>query len=163
MTIDEVRDLFAYDQWANGALIAAIRTISDEEFTRDLGNSFPSIRDTLSHIVAGAWVWLRRWHGESPRALPTWERLDQIESHLAAVEAERLALLDTLSDDDLHRPLTYTNVKGEQWTYALGDMFRHIVNHSTYHRGQLVTMLRQVGARAPSTDFLVFRDQTPAP
>ena len=67
MTTDEVRELFAYDHWANGMLIGVIEQLSDEQFTRDLGSSFPSIRDTLSHIVAAGWIWLRstRWRSMS--------------------------------------------------------------------------------------------------
>src|SRR5205807_758801 len=94
MTIDEVRALFAYDQWANGMLIGTIEQLSDEQFTRDLGNSFPSIRDTLAHIVAGDWIWLRRWRGESPRALPKWKTLQEIKSQLGDVEAGRAAFVD---------------------------------------------------------------------
>lgn len=159
MTIGEARALFAYDQWANRAVIDAIDKVSTEEFTRDLGNSHPSIRDTLGHIVAAEWIWLRRWKGESPSALPAWSSLEEIKGRLIEVERERAAFLDPLRDDDVSRPITYTNLKGQQWTYSLADMFTHLVNHSTYHRGQLITMLRQIGAKAPSTDFLLFRDE----
>jgi uncharacterized damage-inducible protein DinB len=53
----------------------------------------------------------------------------------------------------------YQNLKGETWRYPLWQQMHHVVNHSTYHRGQVVTMLRQLGAAAPATDLLVYYDQ----
>ena len=75
---------------------------------------------------------------------------------LEIVEAERRAFFDTLTDDDLRREVSYRSIAGDPFTRAFQDLFAHVANHSTYHRGQLVTMLRQVGAKPPSTDMTVF-------
>jgi len=105
-------------------------------------------------------VWLRRWKGESPSAGPDWAASpsrETLRNKLREVETERSAFLASLSDSDLMQPITYRNLKGEEWRYLLGDLLLHLVNHSTYHRGQITTMLRQVGITPPSTDLLIFK------
>ena len=162
MTTPEIHSLFAYNQWANARIFDAAGLLSEELFARTIVSSFPSIRDTLAHIVAAEWLWLRRWKGESPSAYPEWTEapaLQPLRHVLTHIEAERAAFLATLDEPDLEQSISYRNFKGEQWTYTLGDMFLHLINHSTYHRGQVVTMLRQVGSAAPSSDLLLFRDE----
>jgi uncharacterized damage-inducible protein DinB len=161
MNVKDVRDLFAYDEWANALVLDAAARLSDEEFTRELGSSFPSVRDTLVHLLFAEWVWLRRWRGESPRVtLDPSQSADvaSVRARLAEVARERAELVGRLSDADLDAVVAYVNTKGEEWRYPLGRMMQHVANHSTYHRGQVVTMLRQLGAGAPSTDLLCYDD-----
>lgn len=162
MDVREAKYLFGFNEWANAQVCDAAARLSDEEFTREMGNSFASVRDTLTHILFAEWVWLRRWKGESPRGWlgPPSDTADVslIRAHLDAVARERDELLAGLADDALEQLITYTNTKGEQWRYKLGRMMRHVVNHSTYHRGQVTTLLRQLGANAPSTDLLMYED-----
>ena len=75
MTPEEIRTLFAYDAWANGRTLDACAALTPEQFTRDLGSSFRSVRDTLAHILGAQWIWLERFHGRSPTALPKPEQL----------------------------------------------------------------------------------------
>jgi uncharacterized damage-inducible protein DinB len=165
MNVKDVRDLFVYDEWANALMLDAAGRLSDEEFTRGLGNSFPSVRDTLVHLLFAEWVWLRRWRGESPRVVldpAEFPHVERVRARLAEVAREREQLVAGLSDADLEVVVAYTNAKGEEWRYPLGRMMQHVVNHSTYHRGQVVTMLRQLGAVAPSTDLLYYDDMLAA-
>jgi uncharacterized damage-inducible protein DinB len=71
-----------------------------------------------------------------------------------------MEFINSLAEDALTTKITYVNVKGETWTHALWQMLRHLVNHSTYHRGQVATMLRQLGAEPAATDFLLFFDKS---
>jgi uncharacterized damage-inducible protein DinB len=161
ISIKDVRDLFAYDEWANALVLDAAARLSDEEFTRGMGNSFPSVRDTLVHLLFAEWVWLRRWRGESPRLVldpAEFADAESVRARLAEVARDRAELVAGLSDADLGRVVAYVNAKGEEWRYPLGRMMQHVANHSTYHRGQVVTMLRQLGAAAPSTDLLYYDD-----
>ena len=161
MNVKDVRDLFAYDEWANALVLDAAARLSREEFTRGMGNSFPSVRDTLVHLLFAEWVWLRRWLGESPRAPldpAEFADVESVRARLAEVARERAELVTGLGDADLGRVVAYVNAKGEEWRYPLGRMMQHVANHSTYHRGQVVTMLRQLGAAAPSTDLLYYDD-----
>lgn len=157
MNVDEARRLFSYTEWANARFLDCVRLLSEEQFTRNIPSSFPTIRDTLAHMIFAEWLWLRRWKGENPTARPEWTKepsLDMLEMHLHQVEQERTHLLMTLNDDDLQRDLAYRNMAGDPFTNRLGDLMTHVVNHATYHRGQLTTMLRQAGATPPATDFV---------
>jgi uncharacterized damage-inducible protein DinB len=165
MDTNDIRQLFDFNRWANQLVLDAAARLGDEDFTRDLKNSFPSVRDTLAHLLFAEWVWLRRWEGESPRAAPwapsDFPNVESLRAALAEVDGARAALIATLADDALAAEITYTNTRGEKYRYPLGRMMQHIVNHSTYHRGQVVTMLRQLGADVPSTDFLLYLDGVP--
>ena len=159
MNVDEIRDLFSYTEWANERILETLRGMSEEQLTRPIESSFPSIRETLAHIVMAEWVWLRRWKGESPTEWPEWadlRSLDAITGHLRAIEAERRELLESLTDDELHRDLSYRSIKGDPFSNPLVGLMQHMVNHSTYHRGQLTTMIRQAGGKPPATDLIVW-------
>ena len=72
---------------------------------------------------------------------------------------ERSVFLDDLAPERLNDVVEYKNTKGETWRYPLWQQLHHVVNHSTYHRGQVTTMLRQLGAEPLGTDFLVYYDE----
>jgi uncharacterized damage-inducible protein DinB len=156
MNAADIRRLYTYTDWANERMIATVEGLSDEQRTQVIASSFPSILETLTHIAFAEWVWLRRWLGESPTAPPEGTSFEETRDRLRSVASERRAYLDGLSDDAVTGTLTYRSVKGDSFTMNLGDVLIHCANHSTYHRGQLVTMLRQVGAKPPGTDFTEF-------
>jgi uncharacterized damage-inducible protein DinB len=162
---DELRDLFAFNRWANARMRAAVKTLDEEEYRRDLKSSFASVRDTWMHIMASEWVWLSRWLGTSPSAMPSeWKDYDrqQVIDEWQALEAAQLAYVGKLTDADLDRTIPYINFAGEKYSQPLWHLMRHVVNHSTYHRGQLTTMIRQLGREAVSTDLVkYFREQEP--
>lgn len=162
MTADEVRTLYAFNRWATGRLLDAARRLTPQDFTRDLGTSYRSVRGTLVHLVWAEWIWLRRWRGESPKQVFAQEEFadaEAVASRWREVEREQRAFLDGLTDDRLPVRLAYENLQGERWEYPLLHMLQHVVNHSSYHRGQVVTLLRQLGHTPPPTDFLVFFDE----
>jgi uncharacterized damage-inducible protein DinB len=159
MTVDDVRSLFAFNEWANDRTLTSIAQLSEEQFARHLGGSFPTIRDTAAHIVSAEWIWLRRWHGDSPAAVPDWLKAPTpafLRQRLGEIEADRRAYLAGLSDRDLQTLLDYRRLNGEAFSKPLGHLLRHVVNHSTYHRGQIATMMRQVGGVPARTDLLDF-------
>jgi uncharacterized damage-inducible protein DinB len=160
MTAAEIRDLYAYNEWANARVVEVIAGLPADRLTAPIESSFPSILGTFAHIVAAEWVWLRRWLGENPAAFPDWlaaPSFGPLREKLAEVEAERAAFLDALGDHDLERPLDYRTLAGTPFCNRLADLLVHVVNHSSYHRGQLTTMFRQVGASPVATDFVVFK------
>ncbi len=157
--MQDIRELYAYNRWANHRTLDAVVPLDEEAFTRDLGSSFASVRDTLAHVLAAEWVWLRRWRGSSPTGTPEdWDlsTLEAIRGRWAEVEREREEFLSGLTDEDLHRAMAYRNTAGEAFENTMGQMLRHVVNHSSYHRGQVVTMLRQLGAEPAGTDLIQF-------
>jgi uncharacterized damage-inducible protein DinB len=160
--VPAIQGLYRYNTWANGRVFDAVSSLSPETFTKDLGSSYPSVRDTLLHIVWGEWIWLQRWLGASPQ--PVFQPADfpscnAVRARWSEVEGQQRAFLATLTRERLIAVVRYVNVKGETWEYPLWRQMCHVVNHSTYHRGQVATLLRQLGARPVSTDLLVFDDE----
>jgi uncharacterized damage-inducible protein DinB len=156
--LDEIVELFDFNAWATRRMFESTAALSEEEFTRDLRNSFPSIRDTLIHTVGAEWVWLTRWRGTSPAAIPnTTSTLTHAEivRWWEEVDAERAEFLRSLGPDSLDVIVAYRNFAGVDYAFPLWQMLRHVVNHSSYHRGQVTTMLKQLGHKPISTDLIL--------
>lgn len=154
-------ELFEYNYWARDRQLEACAVLSPEEFQRALGNSYLSIRDTLAHLVGAEWLWLERCRGRSPRAMPSAEEfptLVTIAERWRTVEQGMREYLSGLNEEVLARTLIYTNLRGETWKYPLWRVLLHLVNHQTYHRGQVTTLLRQLGRRPAPVDLLVADD-----
>jgi uncharacterized damage-inducible protein DinB len=159
VSVDDVRDLFRYDEWANARLFDAVATLSDEQFTRRMASGFSSLRETLSHILAEEWLWLQRSMRANPAAPPAWTELNGRAALLPALDAvqqDRVKFLEQLTADDLERVVVFRSLEGHEHAHRVEDMLRHVLNHSTYHRGQAATLMRHVGAVAPETDFVVY-------
>jgi uncharacterized damage-inducible protein DinB len=159
LTPEDFRTLYEYNAWANRRVLDACAALPPEQFNRPLGSSFPSIRDTLAHITVAEWIWTERWRGESPTAPPEWMKSadgKDLDERLSALDRSLVEYVSRLSADDLARPIAYRNLSGESSSQPAWQPLQHLANHSTYHRGQIVTMLRQVGAKAPHTDMIVF-------
>jgi uncharacterized damage-inducible protein DinB len=157
--VREILQLYEYNRWANHRVLDAASALWEEDFTRDLGSSFGSVRDTLVHILASEWIWLSRWEGRSPREIPHgWATSGyaELRSHWTDVEERQRRFVAELTDARLDEVVSYRNTSDEQFHAPLWQMLRHVVNHSTYHRGQVITMLRQLGAEACSTDLILF-------
>lgn len=160
-----LQTLYDYNYWARDQQLKACATLREDQFLRPMGSSFSSLRDTLAHLVAAEWVWLERWKGHSPTledakvvAAATFPSLAAVEQRWGEVEHGVRNYLAGLTPEKLVQPLTYVNIAGERWTYPLWQTLVHIVNHQTYHRGQITTLLRQLGAKAPPIDFLAAID-----
>jgi len=166
VTKDDIGLLYEYDRWANHRVFEACSVLNNEQFTRDLGGSFCSLRDTLVHIFAGEWGWLQYWKEPSPddafladlmarrKVLfdPTaFPELAAVRQKWAEVEKEQVEFIELLTDERLQRVLPVR--KGQ---IKLIHLMQHVANHSTYHRGQIALMMRQLGAAPQATDFHVF-------
>jgi uncharacterized damage-inducible protein DinB len=162
LSVADFEQLYRYNSWANDQMLDAASRVSEADFICDLKTSHGSIRGTLTHAVWAEWIWLERWKGVSPRVVfsprdfPT---VGSLRDRFHTVAAERAAVLHDLPASRLSEVLEYTNAKGEAWRYPLWQQFVHVINHSTYHRGQVTTLLRQVGAEPAVTDFLVYFDE----
>ncbi len=161
----ELKQLFDYTHWANGAVLDATAPLTPEQRTRDLRSSFPSVHATLLHIAQSDWIWLRRWQGESPAAEPSWttDTHAQLRQQWETVMRERAGFLEPLDDTAMRRVVPYRRLDGSAHESELWQLLLHVVNHSTYHRGQVTTMLRQLGAPAVSTDLTRWYRERTAP
>ena len=161
MDLERIRALYDFNRWANGRVLEAAEKLTPEQFTKDLRNSFPSVRDTLVHIMGAEWIWLERWKGNSPKALlgaTEFPTVLSIKKRWEEIERDQMKFITAVTDESLKKVVGYTNLKGDPYRYPMWQMLQHLVNHSTYHRGQITTMLRQLGAKPLATDLLVFYD-----
>lgn len=162
----DIQLLFEYDRWANNRVFEAASALRAEQFTHDLGGGFYSIRDTLVHIIGGEWGWLSYWKevAPSPASLnDLWDRHDvlfhpasfptinEVRSKWMEVEGEQIDFLDGLTNEALEKMLPIQTAE-----ISLGNLMQHLANHSTYHRGQVALMMRQLSAQPVATDFHLF-------
>jgi uncharacterized damage-inducible protein DinB len=99
-----IQELFRYNRWANHRFFDAVATLTPNEFTRDLGSSYPSLRDTLLHIIWAEWIWLQRWKGTSPQSLfqvKDFPVLDALRARWSDLEIEQRAFLETVTSEHL--------------------------------------------------------------
>jgi len=167
MTPEYIHTLIEYSYWARDRSLASADQLSPEQLTRNLGSSFASVLDTLVHMHFAEWIWYQRWQGRSPSAGPDASHITSVAALRDAwhpLEAQIRAFVDSLGPAGLARVLEYTLMNGTPGRSAHWQMIVHLVNHGAYHRGQVATMLRQLGATpAQSTDMIVFfREQSVA-
>jgi len=166
MTLDDIQVLYEFDRWANNRVLHAASALSVEELTRDLGGSFPSVRDTLVHIISGEWGWLTIW--KEPSLSPDfvtdlWTRINSlfnpsefpdlaaVQAKWAEVEREQIDFVNRVTNESLQRMLPVRETQ-----ISLAHLMQHLANHSTYHRGQISLMMRQLSAEPLATDFAMF-------
>ena len=154
-------ELLEYHRWATNLTVKATHALTSEEFTQDLGSSFPSVRDTLVHVFTADRAWLGRLEGQTPPRANASEFTD-LASLLEVWEPVLTrwpGVVETFGDAsqlDAGRLIEYKSFAGDPFTNSLGQIVRHVVNHGTYHRGQVATMLRQLGVQAVSSDLIYF-------
>jgi uncharacterized damage-inducible protein DinB len=156
----DLRLLLDYHYWARDRVLEAAAVLSPEQFTRDMGSSFRSVRDTLVHIYGSEWAWHERWRGTSPSALPDaapYPDVAAIRTAWNALEHQVRRFVHELGDKGLDRSFDYLTLAGAPARSAFWQMLQHVVNHGSYHRGQVTTMLRQLGMPpAKSMDLIRF-------
>ena len=160
MTFQELQLLLEYHYWARDRLFEAVAPLTHEQITTDRGNSFSSIHATLVHLYGADWIWHSRWEGVSPTALPAASEFADLAAVRAAwqdIETRLRALVNRLGENGIQRPIEYRGPTGILQAQPFWQMFQHLVNHGSYHRGQITTMLRQIGAAPPkSLDLITF-------
>jgi uncharacterized damage-inducible protein DinB len=158
MTWQEINALVAYNIWANGRFFEALSQLPAEQYERDMHSSHGGIHGTLRHLVSAERFWLARWqkHPDPTTVMPQQvPSLGDLKTHWENTCEEMQQFLATLNDQKLQETLTTTAQVGTVST-PYWQMIQHVVDHSSYHRGQIVTMLRQLGVTPPSTGLMRF-------
>jgi uncharacterized damage-inducible protein DinB len=184
MDVNDIQTLYAYNRWANQRMFAELEKLSTKQLAATRESSFPSIWESAFHIVGAEWIWLKRWTGASPRAsvenpslsLSVWDGLKPSDAPRASelrdlavlrkfaddIEEERQRFLGALTNEALHSKFHFTDMTGSPYSEQLVQVMQHLVNHGSYHRGQVTTLLRQAGAKPVPLDMIYFfREQTP--
>lgn len=159
MNLEDVRLLYEFNAWANNRTLDACAALTPEQLTRDLGSSFKSVRDTLAHIYGAQWIWMERWHGRVPSGLPSavdFPDLQTLRQRFAEMDRNLVDYTASLNADDVARVISVKTSSGAVFAQPLWQMLQHLANHGSYHRGQVATMLRQLGAKPTGTDMIGF-------
>jgi uncharacterized damage-inducible protein DinB len=158
-----------YNAWMNRKVYDAAASLSDEERRRDVGAFFHSLHGTLNHLVLTDRAWLVRFTSD-PSLLRSLDgttpafsgRLDQeLYADFASLRQERektdadiARWVETLTDDALAAPIKYYSVAYERsYEHPLWWAVSHFFNHQTHHRGQVTTLLVQLGRDPGTTDL----------
>jgi uncharacterized damage-inducible protein DinB len=149
-----------YNEWAHKRLLGLICSLSHEQLHTIIPSSFDSFYKTVYHVWGAEFLWLARLNLESPLKI-TGDRFSGSMGDLAAaletVDRQWVHWFDNKQDAQLSQQLHYTNMAGQSYSEPYDILLHHIFNHSTYHNGQLVTMLRASGIdKIPSTDFVTW-------
>ncbi len=163
MTTKEMKLLFAYDSWASNRLFDALGSLTQDQLTKDMRSSHQSIHDTFVHIVGSGKMWCSRWTGTTvesfltPAEAPTLAALKQIWTKVGFDIAKFLA---GATDKKLQDFFEMKTSKGDVHKHIYWQSMLHLVNHCSYHRGQIVTMMRQQDVVPPDTGMIAFFRET---
>jgi len=156
---NELSRLYHYDEWATNKLIDAAEKVGPEKLSRDLGTSFGSLHGTLLHIYGAQSNWLARWKGSQPHGPFTVEEvpnLEELKTRWQRLRGEFREFLTSTTEEQLQQPFAYNDLKGNPWSELLYRQIQHVMFHSMYHRGQVVTLLRQLNEVPPQTDLIAY-------
>ena len=160
MTLQDLQTLVDYHFWAHDRLLDAVAPLTPEQFTQPIESSFPSVRETLVHMCEADGLWISRWNGHSPTSMPQGPHLTDVAALRAdwrTHERNLRALIERLGEDGIRQPIAYQRFDGGPQAQPFALMLQHLVNHGSYHRGQVTTMLRQLGAAPPKgLDLIAF-------
>jgi uncharacterized damage-inducible protein DinB len=164
MTVQEARTLINYTYWARDRVLAAADALSTEQFTQGVNSSFGSVRDTLVHVLSAETAWLSRWKGEGlsgPLTADAFPDLASIKKAWSDEEGKMRSFFETVDEAKLQSVIHYKAFNGQPFSNPLFQMLQHVINHGSYHRGQVTTLLRQFGAPPPKgLDLIVFYRET---
>ena len=161
MLAEAIRSLYRYNEWANQRILDTSARCTSEQLLESGGASFDSLRDTLVHTMGAQWLYLERWHGRSPRAMPAagdFPDLAAIRERWAVIDRETDAFVASVDDAALARVVEYLNMQGERWAYPLWQQMIHQVNHATQHRSEAAVTLTKLGHSPGLLDLLYFVD-----
>jgi len=157
--MQDISFLIDYHIWAVGRVLQQMKDIPDEEWTKEMGGSFPSLNLVCKHLIGADYRWMQRWKGVSLAAIP--EAVSSAGSYTQVAAAWQSVLEEMRTEFDsrkneLDRLVSFTTAKGAPHTLPLWQTVYQVVNHGTYHRGQITNMLRMLGRQPVGTDMFTF-------
>ena len=152
---DDVVAVFAYDRWANTKILDACLELTTEQYVAEPVPGWSSVRSTIYHIALVTDFHLRTLAGDPDDSIPTEADLATVDDAARLLERAYRRFEELRSALAPERLNTMLTLRGRGYTYSLPRwaMLRHIVNHSTYHRGQVAAKLKRFGIEQPATDF----------
>lgn len=149
----------AYNIWASKTLFDRINKLAADKITQEIASSFPSLYKTVNHMWLAEEVWWQRMKLVENIVLQSEQFTGSFEEQCNLLGKQSLLWkewVDAANENQLNHVFAFIRKK-EQHKIKVSDMLLHVFNHATYHRGQLVTLLRQLGEdKIPSTDYSTF-------
>jgi uncharacterized damage-inducible protein DinB len=158
----ELTELLDYQRWATLKTLDSVAKLSSEQLHRDLGSSFKGVFETLVHLYGADRAWLGRLTGQNPSRpnLADYPNLESLREAWEVVLDGWKPVVTKLENPKLE--IQYKSYDGLPFTSSLEEIVKHVVNHGTYHRGQVAAMQRMLGGEAVGTDLIGFyRTRTP--
>jgi len=158
--VHTLRGLLAYTIWADRQVLRVLEEVPEADLVRETGTSHGSVLGTFAHVLGSEQVWLSRFLGVPLRRVPGIEDFPSLAILSASFEdfwPQLEFFLASLEENHIAADFTWTNSKGETYTAPYRQALLHVVNHSSYHRGQIAGQLRQLGHRPPATDLVYWR------
>ncbi len=147
---------YSYHMWANEQVIRHVESLPAEVFLSEVNLGFSSVAEALAHILAVDEIWFARLKGESPAGLDakSFASVRQAGESLRELQQENLDYLK--EQENFQRVVSYKSIKGEPFQNTVTDILQQVVNHGTYHRGNITTILRAQGFKGAVTDYVAF-------
>lgn len=150
--------LFAYHQWASQEILSHTEGLGDAVFTREGDSSFPSIKETVRHVITVEKLWLLRMTGIEKPAAEQFHVDTAAEAKQAfmLLHAEMELYFSSLTEDQWQEVMRFKNLRGNSFEETREEMLFTFINHASYHRGQIVSLLRQFGGEGTVLDYIYF-------
>jgi uncharacterized damage-inducible protein DinB len=150
--------LCRYNVWANQRIAKFLMEAGDKIADQELVSSFPTIRKTLYHIWDAQVIWHSRLQGESPNSWPSHHFSGSLQEALDALLENSHAFVrycENLPENGEEQTIEFKSLDGTSYFNTAAEIIMHVMNHGTFHRGQLITMLRNAGfTGVTSTDLI---------
>lgn len=150
----------AYNLWANKILLQAISELTDDQINKEITSSFSSILKTLIHMLDTESIWWQRLKLSENIDIPSADKsltFSDISNKLIQSSNNWADWVKQANEVNINHVFEYRNSKKELFKQPVSEVIMQVVNHQTYHRGQLVTMMRQAGVtKIPGTDYVLF-------
>ena len=159
MNTDSIKDYARYNLWANKEIAPFLYKFTDDDWIKKDNSSFGTIPDTVTHTYWAEILWTQRLIG-APLQLPDINRIKTRDAVIKDYINYSEQLTDTVisfQDNELHEVVSYRTMAGKVYQNKRYEMIHHCINHSTYHRGQLILMMKNSNIEVvPSTDYITF-------
>ena len=152
-----------FNAWANGKIVEILANVDEKFFDQEVKSSFPTIRKTVLHVWDAEIIWLTRLQGGDASIWPSSNFTGGKTELLEGFSNSSKKLVEFISGKDrafLDSTISYKNLKGLEFTSITEEILFHVVNHGSFHRGQLITMLRELGFdKFPAEDLIAYLRQ----
>lgn len=146
------RDLFQYNDWANQRMLI---TLEQSNFSNE------KLLKLFSHLISAQIIWLNRIKDIPTSPFPLWEqyKLRELRTMTDESSANWINYLETHKFETFEEMIFYKNSEGRKYETTIREIITHVVNHSTYHRAQMATLMKEEGIEPPVTDYIAYARQ----